>query len=409
MKAVVFTLGCKVNDCESGSLMEGLSRMGYEVFDELVPADIYILNTCAVTGEAEKKSRQAVARVRRLNPEAQVYVLGCAAERAPEAFLKKANVCAVTGARQKGKILQLLGKRGVFLDEDDAAFEEMLPPRRFKSRAFVKVQDGCNNFCSYCIIPYLRGRSRSRKLESAAAEILQSGAEETVITGIDVSSYNDGGRDLADLLMAVRGAKSRLRIGSLEVGAVTEKFIAAAKAANLAPHFHLSLQSGAERVLGKMNRHYTKDDYRARVALIRAAFPSAAVTTDIIAGFPAETEEDFAETLAFAEEIGFSQIHCFPYSRRTGTAAAKLADIPPEVKSDRLHRLMALGEKLKKEYESRFSGSVLEIVPEERREGFTQGYSENYIRLYTEEELTQRTKVRAVRPFKDGLLAEKIQ
>lgn len=410
MKASVFTLGCKVNDCESGSLSEGLSRLGYEVTEGLVPADLYILNTCAVTGEAEKKSRQAIARIRKVNPCAKIIVCGCAAEKAPDAFLQKENVAVVTGARQKGKILQLLEREGAFLDENDREYDELPPPRTLKSRAFVKVQDGCNNFCSYCIIPYLRGRSRSRKLESAAAEILQSSAEEVVITGIDVSSYNDGGRGLAQLLLAVKDAKSRIRIGSLEVGAVTKELMeAAAEVRCFAPHFHLSLQSGAESVLKKMNRHYTKDDYRARVALIRSYFPGAAVTTDIIAGFPSETDEDFEETLAFAKEIGFSQIHCFPYSRRTGTVAAKMKEVPPNVKDARLHRLLALASELKGEYERAHIGKALELVPEERREGYTEGYSENYIRLYVAGGAEGRTRVRAVGAFKDGLLAEIIR
>ncbi len=409
MKASVFTLGCKVNDCESGSLIEGLSRLGYEVSDELVPADVFILNTCAVTGEAEKKSRQAIARIRRVSPQAKIIVCGCAAERAPEAFAQKENVTVVTGARQKGKILDLLGQNGVFIDENDREYDELLPPKSFKSRAFVKIQDGCNNFCSYCIIPYLRGRSRSRKIESAAAEILTCGAAEAVITGIDISSYDDGGKGLADLLLAVKDADSRIRLGSLEVNAVTEKLLnAAVKVRHFAPHFHLSLQSGAERVLKKMNRHYTKDDYRARVAMIRGAFPDAAITTDIIAGFPAETEDDFEETLRFAEEIGFSQMHCFPYSRRTGTVAAKMREISPDVKSERLHRLLSLAQRLRGEYERKFIGKILEMVPEESRNGHCEGYSQNYIRLYLAGEAKGRIRVRAGQPFKDGLLAENI-
>ncbi len=409
MKACVFTLGCKVNGCESNSLMEGLARMGYEVAEGLSPADIYILNTCAVTAEAEKKSRQAVARIRKVSPQAKIYVCGCASERAPAAFMQKENVTVVTGARRKEKILGLLGEEGVFIDGDDRAYGELPPPKSFKSRAFVKIQDGCNNFCSYCIIPYLRGRSRSRPLASAAAEILACGAAEAVITGIDISSYDDGGKGLADLLLAVKGADCRIRLGSLEVGAVGERLLeAAAEVRHFAPHFHLSLQSGAEAVLKKMNRHYTKDDYRARVALIRRYFPDAAVTTDIIAGFPSETEEDFEETLAFAEEIGFAAVHCFPYSRRTGTVAAKMREIPPAVKSGRLHRLLSLAARLKGEYEQKFIGKILEFVPEEEKDGYCEGYSQNYIRLYLAGGARGRIRVRAGLPFKDGLLAEHI-
>lgn len=406
MKAVVFTLGCKVNDCESGSLMEGLNRLGWEVSDSLAYADLYILNTCAVTGEAEKKSRQAIARIRKLNPAARIIVCGCAAEKNPDAFGKKENVTLITGARQKGKILGLLSEEGVRIDEEDGVYDELLPPKTTKSRAFVKIQDGCNNFCSYCIIPYLRGRSRSRGLESAAREILESPAEEAVITGIDISSYNDGGRGLADLLTAVRHADKRIRLGSLEVSAITGPLLrAAVSVRDFAPHFHLSLQSGSAAVLRKMNRRYTPEEYAEKVRMIRSAFPSAAVTTDIIAGFPTETEEDFEESLAFAERMRFASVHCFPYSRRTGTVAAKLPDLPPEIKSDRLHRLLRLSERLRAEYAGGFVGKELEFVPEEEADGYTVGYSENYIRLYVPGKIEKKTRVIAAESYKDGLSA----
>lgn len=406
MKAVVFTLGCKVNDCESGSLIRGLQQRGWEVFDELVPADLYILNTCAVTGEAEKKSRQAIARVRAVAPEASIIVCGCAAEKTPELFLKKQNVRLVTGARQKSKILSLLDEEGIALDEEDKKYDEMLPPVSFKARAFIKIQDGCNNFCSYCIIPYLRGRSRSRTVESAAAEIMSVSAEEAVLTGIDISSYRDGERDLADLLLAVKDAPCRVRLGSLEVGVITPRLLDAAKCVrDFAPHFHLSLQSGSDGVLKKMNRYYTAEEYLQKVMLIRSYFPDAAVTTDVITGFPTETEEQFAETCAFVRKVGFSQIHCFSYSRRTGTNAAKLAELPAEVKSRRLHEMLALAAQLRADYEKKFIGRTLELVPEERKGEYTVGYSQNYIRLYVRGDIAKKARVVAAQLFEDGLLA----
>lgn len=406
MKAVVFTLGCKVNDCESGSLIRGLQERGWEVSDELVPADLYILNTCAVTGEAEKKSRQAIARVRAVAPQARIIVCGCAAEKTPELFSKKQNVRLVTGARQKSKILALLDEEGVRLDEEDKKYDEMLPPVSFKARAFIKIQDGCNNFCSYCIIPYLRGRSRSRTVESAAAEILSVSAEEAVLTGIDISSYRDGERDLADLLLAVKDAPCRVRLGSLEVGVITPRLLDAAKCVrDFAPHFHLSLQSGSDGVLKKMNRHYTAEEYLQKVELIRSYFPDAAITTDVITGFPTETEEQFAETCAFVRKVGFSQIHCFSYSRRTGTNAAKLAELPAEVKSRRLHEMLAVAAQLRADYEKQFIGRTLELVPEERKGEYTVGYSQNYIRLYVSGEIAKKARVVAAQPFEDGLLA----
>lgn len=405
MKAVVFTLGCKVNGCESASLLRGLEERGYEVSDELVPADLYILNTCAVTAEAEKKSRQAVARIRAAAPQARIYVCGCAAERMPSQFADKEGVRLVTGTMHKGGILELLDEEGVRVSPAETCFEELPSPRFLQTRAYVKVQDGCNNFCSYCIIPYLRGRSRSRSLESAAAEILSCPAEEVVITGIDVSSYRDGARDLADLLRAVKDARARIRLGSLETHAVTERLLAAAKEVrDFAPHFHLSLQSGSDAVLRAMNRKYTRAEFLRKAALVREAFPSAALTTDIIVGFPTETEEDFEATLALAEEARFSQIHCFAYSRRAGTAAAKLKELAPQVKKERLGRLMALGRRLREEYEGAFLGKTLELVPEEEKDGYTEGYSENYIRLYVRGSVKKRTRVRAFERYKDGLL-----
>ena len=413
MKAVVFTLGCKVNGVESGSLIAGLRERGWEVSDELVFADLYILNTCAVTGEAEKKSRQAIARVRAVNPHAAIVVCGCAAEKAPEAFSAREGVFLVTGARQKSKILELLDTVSadaagqIQIDDTDNAYDDMLPPVSLKTRAFIKIQDGCNNFCSYCIIPYLRGRSRSRTIESAASEILSSTAEEAVITGIDISSYRDGEAGLAELLEAVKDAKCRIRLGSLEVGVINERLLESAqRVRDFAPQFHLSLQSGADAVLRKMNRHYTREEYLAKVALIRRYFPSAAITTDIIVGFPTETEADFADTLDLARRAGFSHIHCFPYSRRTGTNAAKLKDLAPQVKKERLHRLMVLAEELRTEYERKFIGKTLELVPEEQKDGYTVGYSENYIRLYVKGEVLSRQRVRPVGEFCDGLLAE---
>lgn len=408
-KAVVFTLGCKVNDCESGSLMQGLSELGYEVTDELVPADLYILNTCAVTGEAEKKSRQCVARVQKLNPAARVVVCGCASQRDPHAFAEKPNVTLVSGARQKGRILSLLQEKGVNIDDGDKAYDELLPAKNLKTRAFVKIQDGCDNFCSYCIIPYLRGRSRSRSLASAAAEILGSAALETVVTGIDVSSYRDGEHDLADLMIAVANAKSRLRLGSLEVGVITGRLLdALKKVRDFAPHFHLSLQSGADAVLKKMNRHYTSAQYLEKVELIRRYFPRAAITTDIIAGFPTETEEDFAETLDFIGRVGFSQIHCFCYSRREGTNAAKWKELPAAVKNERLHILLQRAKEVREEYERGFVGETLSMICEEEKHGFTEGYGENYIRLYLAGKYTGKFGVVAVRPYADGLLVEPV-
>ncbi len=413
MRAVVYTLGCKVNDVESGSILRGLEELGYEVSREMVPADVYVINTCAVTAEAERKSRQTVGKARKCNPSAKIIVCGCASEKAPQAFMEK-GVYAVTGAQRKNKVLEIAaGQAGGVCIERELKYEEMLLPECLKTRNFVKIQDGCNRFCSYCIIPYLRGRSRSRDMESAAAEILQSQAQETVVTGIDVSEYRDErGRDLADLMLAVKDAKTRIRLGSLEVSLITDRFLSALKGVkNFAPQFHLSLQSGSNTVLKNMNRRYTREEYIESSRKIYSVFPDAAITTDIIVGFPTEGEEEFLDSLRIVEEVGFAQIHAFPYSPREGTNAyKKYKELPAAVKKERVERLLVKGNGAKKRYMEKYLGRVLEIVPEHCIGGYTEGYSENYIRVYVEGEMEKRpAQVCVERLFKDGVLAKIIK
>ena len=419
MRAVVYTLGCKVNDVESGSIIRGLEMLGYEVSRELVEADLYVINTCAVTAEAERKSRQTVGKAIKCNPTAKIIVCGCASEKSPTAFLEKGHtVYAVTGAQRKNKVLEIVSEglekegRGICL-EAEKSYEEMPLPECLKTRNFVKVQDGCNRFCSYCVIPYLRGRSRSRLMESAAAEILQSTAQETVVTGIDVSEYKDeNGRDLADLMLAVKDANTRIRLGSLEVSLITPKFLAALKEVKrFAPQFHLSLQSGSDKVLKSMNRHYTRAEYLEKCRMIYEVFPDAAITTDIIVGFPTETEEDFEDSLRIVEEAGFAQIHAFPYSPREGTNAYKrYKELPFALKKERVERLLKKGADEKKKYMERFIGKTVELVPENCFDGYTEGYSENYMRVYVEGEMDkQPTQVCVEGLFKDGVLARKIE
>ena len=416
MKAVVYTLGCKVNDVESGSIIRGLEELGYEVSREMEPADLYIVNTCAVTAEAERKSRQTVGKAIKCNPNAKIIVCGCASEKSPTAFLKKGGTMyAVTGAQRKNQVLEIVkaglekDARGVKIEEEKS-YEEMPLPECLKTRNFVKIQDGCNRFCSYCIIPYLRGRSRSRRMESAAAEILSSEAQETVATGIDVSEYKDeAGHDLADLMLAVQDADTRIRLGSLEVSLITERFLNALKQVkHFAPQFHLSLQSGSDKVLKSMNRHYTRAEYLEKCRMIYEAFPNAAITTDIIVGFPTESEEDFEDSLRIVEEAGFAQVHAFPYSPREGTNAYKrYKELPFALKKERVERLIERAAEQKKTYMERFVGQVLEMVPENCCDGFTEGYSENYIRVYVEGEMEKRpTHVCVERLFKDGVLAK---
>ena len=419
MKAAVITLGCKVNDVESGSLIRGLEELGYEVARELTPADLYVINTCAVTAEAERKSRQTVGKALKNNPSARVIVCGCAAEKNAAAFLgKSGNVVAAVGAQRKNRVLEIVkadfadGFCGNQLSGAEGKYEEMLLPKCLKTRNFVKIQDGCDRFCSYCVIPYLRGRSRSRSVLSASAEILQSAAMETVVTGIDISAYRDGeGKDLADLMLAVKDAQTRIRLGSMEVSLITERFLSAlGQVRNFAPQFHLSLQSGSDKVLKSMNRHYTRQEYLDKCEMIYKAFPNAAITTDIIVGFPTETEEDFEDSVRIVREAGFAQIHAFPYSPREGTNAyRKYKELPFAVKKERVDRLLLVGAAEKERYLQNHVGKELTVVPEHCIDGYTEGYSENYIRVYVNGETEKRpVKVRVLSLFKDGVKAERL-
>ncbi len=405
MKAVVFTLGCKVNSRESASLMEGLKEKGYDVTDKIEQADLYIINTCAVTAEAEKKSRQAIARMRKYNPCAPVYVCGCASQKNPEAFREK-GVKVVIGAKSKDKLIELLDKDGIFIEQSDVYYEKYIPCKTSRTREYIKVQDGCNNFCSYCIIPYLRGRTRSRKIENVRAEIAALAPAEAVITGINISAYQDGENGLSELIAALNDFNCRIRLGSLEVNVIDEKLLDATKQLkDFAPHFHLSLQSGSDYVLKTMNRKYTTDEYSQKVELIRKYYPDAAITTDVIVGYSTETEEYFEQTVNFCEKVAFADIHCFPYSVREDTVGAKLKKLPDDVKKQRLDRLLAVKYRLKEEYINNNLNKTFEFIPEEQEDGYTVGYTENYIRTYVKGEcLQQKIKVRLSEPFKDGAI-----
>ncbi len=405
----MFTLGCKVNECESDSLIAGLIERGYEVSDKLVKADLYIVNTCAVTAEAEKKSRQTASRIKRLNPNAKIIFTGCATQKNPSAFTEKSDAYLVTGTFNKNKILDMLDCAGEQITPPCSEFEELNVVKTLRTRTYVKVQDGCNNFCSYCIIPYLRGRSRSRSSESIINEIDKTAPKEAVLNGINLSAYNYNGIDLAGLMQALKEVNCRIRLGSLEVGVITAEFLTALKnLKNFAPHFHLSLQSGSDSVLKKMNRHYTAEEYAKKVDLIREYFPDAGITTDIIVGFPTETEEDFVETQNLIERVKFSDIHPFPFSPRSGTVAFKMQDLPPQVKKERLNKLLEIKANCKQSFSNSMVGKSLEFLFEEQKDGYFEGYSENYLRLYVKDFIDDGKikKVTVIAPFKDGALAE---
>ena len=407
MIVVVFTLGCKVNSCESQALIKGFFDLGYEVSEELEYADIYVINTCAVTKEAEKKSRQAVARVRKQNPLAKIIVTGCASERAPESFMSKDGVTLVTGTASKEKIIELIKQNGCKISEPETSYHELPTPKTSKVRAYVKVQDGCNNFCSYCIIPYLRGRSRSRNPINVKNEIEYLKPVEAILTAINLSAYNFEGINLAGLISSLKGVKSRIRLGSLEENVITDEFLTALSSLDdFAPHFHLSLQSGSEKTLKDMRRKYDTVTFLKGVELIRKYFPNAGITTDVIVGYPTETEEDFLTSMSFVEKVAFSDVHVFTYSPREGTLSYKLKDLPGEVKKSRTERMIELKGRLKTQFITQNLGMTHEVIIEEYVDGYSVGYTANYIKTYIDKKLNEgKYIVKLNNVFKDGALA----
>ncbi len=410
MKVVVFNLGCKVNQYDSDVIIQKLIDCGYEVSEQFEPADIYILNTCAVTSEAERKSRQAVSRALKQNPKAEVFVCGCASERNPESF-NKDGVKYVSGVAKKTLIADLT-LRGTNVADIPLEYEECGFAHSMRTRDYLKVQEGCNNFCSYCIVPYLRGRSRSRRIEAVVEEAKKQAetSKELVVTGINLSAYGlDIGLTLTDLIKALTELDVRVRLGSLEVNVISDEFLQATKGLKkFCPQFHLSLQSGDDDVLKKMNRHYTTAEYFEKVKLIRYYYPEAAITTDIIAGFPEESEKSHKSTLEFAKIVAFSDIHAFAYSKRDGTPAAKMKQLADDVKSKRSHELSELKTVLKREYEAKFIGRPLNVLFEENsvdKNGYSSGYSENYIKIYTKCNVSNQIKTITPTGFyADGLL-----
>lgn len=410
MKIAVLTLGCKVNKYESDALIFELKNRGFDATDKLEEADAYIINTCAVTNEAEKKSRQMIERARKFNPNAHIYVMGCASQNRPAQFDKK-GVQFLIGTANKKKILNELEKVGQNIYALPEKYEDDLFSAQILTRAFIKIQDGCNHFCTYCIIPYLRGRSRSRSVESIESEVekLPSSVKEIVLVGIDVSDFLIGGKKgLGTLLEKLDRFGKRLRLSSMEDNLIDEDFLdKLSKLKNFCPHFHLSLQSGSDSVLKKMNRHYTTEEFENSVNLIRKHFPLAGITTDIIVGFPTETEEEFLQTMKFVEKVKFSQLHIFPYSKREGTVAAKLyKDLPGQVKADRMKRLSELGKRLKNEFI--LKNKTAKVLIEEKNGEYFEGYSENYIKCYIKGEFAvgDVVSVEFVKPFKHGALCK---
>ena len=381
------TLGCKVNQAETDSMLDMLSAAGVDIVDFEEKADIYIVNTCSVTNIADKKSRQMLHRAKKRNPESIVIAAGCYVQSAKELLEQDESVDIVISNNKKKDITDIVNdyinvrkneggdtpaggeKKEYFIDiSKETEYEEMgghVPVGH--TRAYVKIQDGCNQFCSYCIIPYVRGRIRSRSEEAVIAEVTElaeSGIKEVVLTGIHISSYgkdknNEGALiDLIDAISKIKGIK-RIRLGSLEPGIITEDFVRRVSAnKKVCPHFHLSLQSGCNTILKRMNRKYTREQYFEKCEMLREAYDAPALTTDVIVGFPGETDEEFEETVQYLTELNLYEMHIFKYSPRKGTVAAAMKDqVSPEVKNKRSDVLLELAERGKKAYEAKYEGA----------------------------------------------------
>ena len=405
MKGIVFTLGCKVNEVESGQIMTALESLGLEVSDKLEFADLYVLNTCAVTAEAEKKSRQLVARAKKFNPQAKIYVCGCASQKDNAPYFQR-GASGVFGTADKFEVVKKIAEDyGLNLPCEAQSFY----PKQTKTRAFIKIADGCNNFCSYCIIPYLRGRVNSRKSCEIIKEIESCTSQEIVITAINLSAYNDGECDFAGLIEKLAFCNKRIRLGSIECRVIDERLLSTLKKLpDFAPQFHLSLQSGSDAVLKSMNRRYTATEYKEKCALIYKFFPDAAITTDIIVGFPTEQEKDFLDSVELMKTANFSRVHAFAFSPREGTVAHKMKDLPANVKSDRLHRLITLAKEQETAYITARIGKTYPVIFEEFDGEYTDGYTPNYIKIYIKGDCrSQKIDVKLVELFKDGALAIK--
>ncbi len=401
MKVAIYTLGCKVNQYETQAMEQLLRERGHQVVDFSQEADAYVVNTCSVTAVSDQKSRQMIRHIRRQRPGAVVAVCGCYPQ-THAADMEKLDVDLVSGTGDRLGFLDLLEQAGQSrLEALDRAFDrrafEILPAGGLenRTRAMLKVEDGCVNFCSYCIIPYARGPVRSLPLDRAAEQaegLAEAGYREIVLTGIEISSWGRDlktGETLADLAEAVSRAAPgvRIRLGSLEPRTVTEEFCRRCRALpDLCPQFHLSLQSGCAGTLRRMNRKYDPTRFLESVTLLHRWFDRPAVTTDLITGFPGETEEEFAETLAFLETCGFAKVHVFPYSVRPGTPAAEMPQVPGDVKARRAREATAVAAKTRRAYLESCVGAVYPVLFEQPREGRFSGHAPNYMEVLAEGE-----------------------
>lgn len=422
MATVAFhTLGCKVNHYETEAIWQLFKENDYERVDFETNADVFIINTCTVTNTGDKKSRQVIRRAIRKNPDAVVCVTGCYAQTSPAEIMAIPGVDIVVGTQDRHKLISYIENykqsrqpiNGVGNIMKNRKYEELeVPYFTDRTRASLKIQEGCNNFCTFCIIPWARGLMRSRNPEqvvSQATTLVNSGYKEIVLTGIHTGGYGEDLKDynLAQLLRDLEQVENleRIRISSIEASQLTDEVIDVIdKSTKVVRHLHIPLQSGSDTVLKRMRRKYTMAHFSERLQKLHKALPGLAVTSDVIVGFPGETEEEFQETYDFIVKHQFSELHVFPYSMRTGTPAARMTDqIDEEVKNERVHRLIELSNQLAKDYASKFDQTVLEVIPEEKgsADGKLVGYADNYMKIEFEGDeslIGELVKVKVVTP-----------
>ena len=422
-----FTLGCKVNQYDTDAILRDFAALGFNICDfdtditEGPPIDVYIINTCTVTNISEKKSRQMINRACKKNPQALIVAYGCYAQVEPELLQSLPGVSMVLGTEDKHRVAEAVAARLKKMKADDLNLGEtnelttVISHQTKRTRAYLKVQDGCDRYCSYCIVPYARGGVKSRTIAEAAAEaevLVKSGCKEIVITGIQIASYGNDLTNKDNLIALIKcihdiPGLERLRLGSLEPNIITEEFLLTlCRLPKLCNHFHLSLQSGCDHTLKRMNRRYTTGQFAKAAADVRSYFPQAALTTDIIVGFPGETEEDFAESLKFAQKIGFFRMHVFSYSPRAGTPAADFPNqIEQAVKESRSRTVRRLAEKMNHDFYQRYLGQIFPVLFEsEVKKGLWEGHTPQYltVRAAAEEDLNNRIVTVMLKSIQDG-------
>lgn len=427
-KAAFYTLGCKVNQYETEAMEELFADAGYEICDFSDSADVYVINTCSVTNMGDRKSRQIIRRAKKTNPNAVIAVTGCYAQTAPDEVLSIDGVNIVIGTKDRKNIVALVEELGEDSEINHVTdimnnheFEELhIKNYSNRTRAFIKIQEGCNQFCSYCIIPYARGPVRSRPQGEVLEEIQKlaaNGFKEVVLVGIHVASYGIdlGNTSLADLITEVDkiNGVERIRLSSIEPMTLNQEFIDKIKySQKLCHHFHISLQSGCNATLKRMNRKYTTSQFKSIADGLRAAFDDVAITTDIMVGFPGETDEEFDETITFVREIKFAEAHIFQYSQRRGTPAAKRPNqIPPDLKEKRSKVITAETTKTRNEFLDGFIGKTMRVLFEQpASDGLFEGKTDNYITVHTQSEVNLNDQFRNVliESRKDGIMIGKI-